>query len=39
MALGVFHPNYESYHVFQVDDMSDHIDKIWAARLNQVAKG
>lgn len=38
MALGVFHPNYETYQIFPVDDMKNHIDKIWIVRLNQLKK-
>ena len=38
MALGVFHPNFQSYQVHPVIDMTRDIDKIWEARLAHARK-
>ncbi len=36
MALGVFHPTFDNYQIYEVKPM--HIDKIWQHRLNQLKK-
>jgi hypothetical protein len=38
MALGVFHPNFESYQVFEVAPLPDAIRKMWLHRLQQLNK-
>jgi hypothetical protein len=37
MALGVFHPNQDSYHIFPVEHLPVEVDRIWAKRLEQLA--